>query len=188
MADMSRTPQNVGFVLLLGSLCWGVAGVRNLSAEDDGRFWSFQSVRMTAPPMVRKTEWPQSAIDHFILAKLEEQSLEPTAAADKRTLIRRATFDLTGLPPTPAEIDTFLADSTPDAFAKVVDRLLASPRYGERWGRYWLDVVRYADTAGDNSDFPIPQMRLYRDWVIASFNRDLPYDQFVREQLAGDLL
>jgi hypothetical protein len=108
--------------------------------------------------------------------------------ADKRTLIRRATYDLTGLPPSPEEIAAFLADTSPDAFAKVVDRLLASPRYGERWGRYWLDVVRYADTAGDNSDFPIPQIYRYRDWVIAAFNRDLPYDQFVRQQLAGDLI
>src|SRR5205823_10282613 len=103
-------------------------------------------------------------------------------------LLRRATYDLTGLPPTPEEIDAFLKDTSPDAFARVVERLLASPAYGERWGRHWLDLVRYADTAGDNSDYPVPQMYRYRDWVIAAFNRDLPYDQFVREQLAGDLL
>ncbi len=118
----------------------------------------------------------------------KQKKLKPADDAEKRALIRRATFDLIGLPPTPEEVDAFLADESADAFAKVVDRLLASPHYGERWGRHWLDVVRYADTAGDNSDFPIPQMYRYRDWVIDAFNRDLPYDQFVREQLAGDLL
>jgi len=141
--------------------------------------------------MVRRTEWPQAAIDRFILAKLEEQRLEPTAATDKRTLIRRATFDLTGLPPTPAEIDAFLADESPTAFARIVDRLLASPRYGERWGRHWLDVVRYADARDliqlpAESDFR--EAWRYRDWVVDSFNRDRPYDEFVRQQVAGDLL
>src|SRR5204862_211407 len=129
-----------------------------------------------------------SSIDRFILAGLERKGTAPSAPTGKRTLLRRATFDLIGLPPTTAEIDAFLADDSSGAFARVVDRLLASPQYGERWGRYWLDVVRYADTAGDNSDFPVPQMHLYRDWVIAAFNRDLPYDQFVRAQIAGDLL
>src|SRR5262249_38370356 len=99
-----------------------------------------------------------------------------------------ATYDLIGLPPTQSDVDAFLADSSPDAFAKVVDRLLASPNYGERWGRHWLDVVRYADTAGDASDYPIPKAYLYRDYVIDSFNRDKPYDQFLREQIAGALL
>ena len=112
----------------------------------------------------------------------------PSPRAAKQTLIRRASFDLTGLPPTPQEIDAFLADKSPTAFAKLIDRLLASPRYGERWGRHWLDVVRYSDTAGDASDYPIPQAHLYRDYVIDAFNTDKPYNQFVREQLAGDLL
>ncbi len=128
-----------------------------------------------------------TTIDRFVLAKLEEHGMKPAPAADKRALIRRATYDLTGLPPTPDEVDAFLADDSQDAFARVVDRLLDSPRYGERWGRHWLDVVRYADTAGDNSDYPVPQMHRYRDWVIDAFNRDLPYDEFVRDQLAGDL-
>ena len=114
--------------------------------------------------------------------------LSPVALADKRVLIRRATFDLTGLPPTPEEIDAFLADDSPRAFEKVVDRLLASPAYGERWGRYWLDVAHYADTAGETADFPVPQAYRYRNYVIDSFNSDKPYDQFVREQIAGDLL
>ena len=115
--------------------------------------------------------------------------LKPAADADQRALIRRATYDLTGLPPTPEEVAAFRRRRIRRRLrTRSVDRLLASPRYGERWGRHWLDVVRYADTAGDNSDYPIPQMHRYRDWVIAAFNRDLPYDQFVREQIAGDLL
>jgi hypothetical protein len=151
-------------------------------------WWSFRPIQKPAAPSVKQSRWPANDIDRFILSRLEKENLKPAADAEKRVLIRRATFDLTGLPPTPEEIAAFLKDKSRDAFAKVVDRLLASPSYGERWGRHWLDVVRYADTAGDNSDFPIPQMHRYRDWVISAFNRDLPYDQFVREQLAGDLL
>jgi mono/diheme cytochrome c family protein len=151
--------------------------------------WPFKPIPESVPvPAIRDTTWPQTEIDRFILSGLEKRGLHPVGDADRRTLIRRATFDLLGLPPTPEEIDAFLADASPQAFAKLIDRLLASPHYGERWGRHWLDVVRYADTAGDNSDYPIPQMRLYRDWVIDAFNRDLPYDQFIREQLAGDLI
>ncbi len=151
--------------------------------------WPFVPVpERVAVPAVRDAAWPRTDIDRFLLAKLEERGLRPVADADRRTLIRRATFDLIGLPPTPEEIDAFVNDEAPNAFAKVVERLLASPHYGERWGRHWLDVVRYADTAGDNSDYPIPQMVRYRDWVIDAFNRDLSYDQFLREQLAGDLI
>ncbi len=152
------------------------------------KFWSFRPVADPAPPEVRDRAWPETPIDRFVLARLEEKGLRPGPDADRRTLLRRATFDLTGLPPAPEEIDAFLADASPEAFARVVDRLLASPHYGERWGRHWLDVVRYADTAGDNSDFPIPQARRYRDWVLRSFNEDKPFDGFVREQVAGDLL
>jgi hypothetical protein len=137
---------------------------------------------------VKQTSWPRSSIDRFILAKLEERGLRPAPPADPRVLLRRVTFDLIGLPPTPAEVRAFLDDTSPDAFGKVVDRLLASPRYGERWGRHWMDVVRYADTAGDNADYPVPEARLYRDYIIDSFNADKPYNQFVREQLAGDIL
>ena len=168
-----------------------VAAAEAKSAIDwnKGRqWWSFRPLGKPAAPVVKQVRWPVSDLDRFILARLEKEGLKPAADAEKRVLIRRATFDLTGLPPTSAEIDAFLADKSSRAFAKVVDRLLASPHYGERWGRHWLDVVRYADTAGDNSDFPIPQMHRYRDWVIRAFNRDLPYDQFIREQLAGDLL
>jgi mono/diheme cytochrome c family protein len=151
--------------------------------------WPFTPVPKAVPvPVVRATSWPKTDIDRFILAKLAAKNLTPVGDADKRTLVRRATFDLLGLPPTPAEVEAFLKDTSPDAFETLIDRLLASPHYGERWGRHWLDVVRYSDTAGDNSDFPIPQMALYRDWVIDAINRDLPYDQFVRQQIAGDLM
>ena len=152
------------------------------------QWWSLRPLAEAALPQIQDAAWPANDLDRFILARLESAGLKPAPDAEKRVLIRRATYDLLGLPPTPAEVEAFLADDSPDAFAKVVDRLLASPHYGERWGRHWLDVVRYADTAGDNSDFPIPQMHRYRDWVIASFNRDLPYDEFVRAQIAGDLL
>ena len=151
-------------------------------------FWAFQPIRNPAPPKVRLPRWQANPIDAFVFAKLDEKKLTPAAPASKQTLIRRATLDLTGLPPTPQEVDAFVADKSATAYAKLVDRLLASPRYGERWGRHWLDVVRYSDTAGDASDYPIPQAVLYRDYVINSFNHDKPYDQFLREQLAGDLL
>jgi hypothetical protein len=152
------------------------------------KFWSFQPVKDQQPPRVKNEAWVRSPIDRFILARLEEKGLKPFSDADKVTLIRRATFDLTGLPPTPEEIDEFLADRSSTAFERVVDRLLASPAYGEKWGRHWLDVVRYADTAGDNSDYPVPAAYRYRNYVIESFNKDKPYDQFIREQIAGDLL
>lgn len=151
-------------------------------------YWAFQPVKDGPLPKVKHTVWPLNPIDHFILVKLEEKGLQPVPVADKRTLIRRATFDLIGLPPAPEAIDAFLADQSPEAFSRVVDGLLASPQYGERWGRHWLDLGRYADTAGDNSDYPIPQMYKYRNWVIQAFNQDKPYDQFLREQIAGDLM
>jgi hypothetical protein len=150
--------------------------------------WSFQPVRNPATPTPQDSSWSVAPIDRFILAKLEQQGLKPVPDADRATLIRRATYDLTGLPPTPEETDDFIRDASSGAFAKVLERLLASERYGERWGRHWMDVVRYADTAGDNADYPIPEARLYRDYIIDSFNSDKPYDQFVREQIAGDIL
>jgi hypothetical protein len=152
-------------------------------------FWAFQPVRNPEPPQVREAAWVKGPVDRFILAGLEARGLTPVRAADKRTLIRRATFDLIGLPPTPAEVDAFLKDTAPDAFAKVVDQLLASPHYGERWGRYWLDVARYSDDKLDSErDNPYPNAFRYRDWVIQAFNDDMPYDLFVKAQIAGDLL
>jgi hypothetical protein len=137
---------------------------------------------------VKKDSWPRTPVDRFVLAALEGHGMSPSPPADRRTLLRRVTFDLTGLPPSPLEIEAFLNDSSPDAYEKVVERLLGSPHYGERWGRHWLDVARYADTAGETADFPAPHAWRYRNYVIEAFNRDKPYDQFVREQIAGDVL
>ena len=150
--------------------------------------WSLAPVMDPAPPPVKDPAWAATSIDPFILARIGAQGLTPAPKADPLTLIRRVTFDLTGLPPTPEEIDAFAADAGPDAFAKVVDRLLASPHYGGHWGRHWLDVVRYADTAGDTADYPLPEAWRYRNYVIDAFNADKPYDVFLREQIAGDIL
>jgi hypothetical protein len=151
------------------------------------RHWAFEPVRAAEPPAD-----PSGTIDHpidrFVEAKRTAAGLSAVEPADRRTLMRRVTFDLTGMPPTPAEMAAFLADDRVGAYERLVERLLASPRYGERWGRHWLDVARYADTGGDNADYPVPELALYRDYVIDAFNADMPYDQFVREQLAGDLL
>jgi mono/diheme cytochrome c family protein len=155
----------------------------------EGRdFWAFQPPRLLDPPPVNETRWVQSPIDRFVLAGLEANALHPAPAADKRQLIRRATFDLHGLPPTIEEVEAFLADASPGAFARVVDRLLASPRYGERWGRRWLDLARYADSNGMDENMAMAHAWRYRDYVVSAFNRDLPYDQFICQQLAGDLL
>ncbi len=153
------------------------------AASAEPGWWSFKRVRRPAPPAGQA-----NPIDGFVQAKLDEKRLKPAGAADKRTLIRRATFDLHGLPPTPAEADAFLADTSTDAFAKVVDRLLESKRYGERWGRHWLDVVRYADTGGFETDVYFPNAWRYRDDVIGAFNDDKPYNRFVQERVAGDEL
>jgi hypothetical protein len=152
------------------------------------KFWAFQPIRDYAPPAVKNQTWCKSPIDRFILAELEKKGLSPARSASRLALLRRATFDLTGLPPTEQEIQDFLSDRSSNAFVKVVDRLLASPRYGERWGRHWLDVARYADSAGADEDIRYPYAYRYRDYVIEAFNRDLPYEQFIKEQLAGDLL
>lgn len=156
--------------------------------EDEKKFWAFQPLTNPVTPKVKNSAWVKTPIDAFVLARLEEKNLQPAPPADKLTLLRRATFDLTGLPPSEQEIKDFLADSSPKAFEKVVERLLASPRYGEKWGRNWLDVARYADSTGNDEDHRYPFAWKYRDYVIESFNNDLPYDQFVREQIAGDLL
>ena len=148
--------------------------------------WAFKPVSAIELP----SNWVDQAgteIDYFILAELDKRGIEPNGPADRRALLRRAYFDLIGLPPTPEQVEAFLGDDSPQAFAKVVDALLASPHYGERWGRHWLDLARYGDTSGDAADTPIPEARLYRDYVIDAFNQDMPYDQFITEQIAGDL-
>ena len=152
------------------------------------QFWSFRPVRDAAPPEPRDDTWSRSAIDRFILARMASEGLRPAPVADRRTLLRRITFDLTGLPPTPGEIEAFLADPAPDAFTRVVERLLSSPHYGERWGRHWLDLVRWAETNGHEFDNNKLDAWRFRDYVIESFNNDLPYDRFLEEQIAGDLL
>jgi len=151
-------------------------------------YWAFQPVKKSPLPAVKDKAWVKTPIDAFILAKLEENKLRPNPRADKLTLLRRVTIDVTGLPPTQEEIQAFLSDKSPDAWEKVVDRLLASPAYGERWGRHWLDVARYADSNGFKADETRPNVWRYRDYVIKAFNDDKPYDRFVKEQIAGDEL
>jgi len=160
---------------------------REIEAENH---WSFQPVKAPELPAVKDADWPRDRLDHFILTKLEAENLNPVADAGRRTLIRRATLELTGLPPTPEEISAFLADPAPDpdALAEVVDRLLASDQFGPRWGRHWLDVARYGESSGYSRNMLYPYAWRYRNWVIDAFNDDKPYDQFVREQIAGDLL
>ena len=153
------------------------------------KFWAFQPPQKASLPQVKEADWPKTPIDHFILAKLEAEGLKPVKAADRRALIRRATFDLTGLPPTPDEVNAFVNDPSLNAFATVVDRLLSSPHYGERWGRYWLDVARYAeDQAHTFAVVPNTNAYRYRDWVIEAFNADMPFDRFVKLQIAADLI
>ncbi len=164
-----------------------------MTAEAARQWWSFQPLRSVEPPeLVPPTndasDVSNQAVDRFVMAGLQTHSLTRNPVADRRTLIRRVTFDLTGLPPTPQEIQAFLADESADAWSRVIDRLLDSPAYGERWGRHWLDIARYADTAGDGADYPVREAYKYRNWVIDAFNRNLPYDQFIQQQIAGDLL
>jgi mono/diheme cytochrome c family protein len=161
---------------------WPVSNVAAANAEPS--WWSFKKIRRPAVP----AGGAANPVDAFVNAKLAEMKLKPAGAADRRTLIRRATVDLHGLPPSPQEIDAFVNDPAPDAYEKLIDRLLASPRYGERWGRHWLDVVRYADTGGFETDVYFPNAWRYRDYVIRAFNDDKPYDRFVQEQVAGDEL
>ena len=151
--------------------------------------WAFKPSRKPdVPTRFRASHAGSNPIDAFIFSTLQGQGMAPAGPAEPAVLLRRITFDLTGLPPTPEELGNFLKRPTEKAYADVVERLLASPHYGERWGRHWMDVARYADTAGDNADYPVPEIRLYRDYIINAFNQDMPYDQFVEEQLAGDIL
>jgi len=150
--------------------------------------WAWQPLTDPAVPEVKNTTWPVDNLDRFILAKLEAKNLPPVGDADSTTLIRRVTYDLTGLPPTPEEVDAFVHDTAPDALAKVVDRLLASKQFGERWGRHWLDVARYGESTGPSRNIPYPHAWKYRDYVLDAVNNDIPYNRFIQEQIAGDLL
>ncbi len=195
LQDLKRIVQSLTLLVACAALCSIAAQEPNSKltpsttfTDAERSFWSFQPIVNPAAPAVGETNWPKSRLDQFILAGLEARGLRPAPPADKRTLIRRATFDLVGVPPTPEEVENFLADDSPDSFAKVIDRLLSSPHYGERWGRHWLDVSRYADSNGMDENMAYGNAWRYRDYVVRSFNCDKPYDQFVREQLAGDLI
>jgi mono/diheme cytochrome c family protein len=166
---------------------WPAAGIK-VADEKPAQHWAFVPVRKPAVPKVKNATWVRNPIDAFVLADLERKGLQPSPEADRRTLLRRVTVDLTGLQPTPDEIAAFLADRSPTAYEKVVARLLASPNYGERWGQHWLDVVRFADTNGFELDADRPQAWRYRDYVVRALNQDVPYNRFLTEQVAGDLL
>ena len=166
----------------------GTAVVEKPNWEKAKKHWAFKAPRKPTLPEVKQTEWAQTDIDRFIFSKLKEHSLRPANHADRRTLIRRLFFDLNGVPPQPKEVEDFVANKDPQAYSKLVDRLLASESFGERWGRHWLDVARYAESSGKETNLAYPHAWRYRDYVIDSFNADKPYNQFIREQLAGDLM
>ena len=170
------------------ALCLLLAPISSAKADEpaNASHWSFRPTTRSRPPKVTQSSWVRNPVDAFILAELEANDLKPAAEADRATLLRRLTFDLTGLPPTPEEIDAFLNDKRPDAYERVVERLLASPRYGERWAQHWLDLARFADTDGFEFDQTRPDAWRYRDWVVSALNRDVPYDRFLTLQLAGD--
>ncbi len=174
-------------LLALACSVWAMSDNLPFTAEQRNH-WAYKKVVKPTVPVVKQRAWVKTPVDAFILAKLEAQGITPSPAADKITLLRRVSFDLTGLPPTPAEIDAFLADKSPKAFARVVDRLLSSPHYGEKWARHWLDLARYAESDGFKADDTRPHVWRYRDYVIKAFNNDKPYDRFIKEQIAGDEL
>jgi Protein of unknown function (DUF1549)/Protein of unknown function (DUF1553) len=185
-------PKTIPTLALLAVAIVGVRAAEPEKAIDwktERQFWSLRPVVRPQPPAVADSAWAKTTIDRFVLAKLEEKGLKPVGPAGKRELLRRATFDLIGLPPTPEEVDSFMKDNSADAFARVIDRLLKSPHYGERWGRHWLDVARYAeDQAHTFAVKPYTEAWRYRDWVIAAFNDDVSFDRFVKLQLAADLM
>lgn len=197
---------NLLHLLLLALPLWGVAGslpgvaespaaasegnggMRRMGLEDGRRFWSFVPPKAPPSPALIAGDWPRKELDRYVLARLEAQGLQPVQDADPRILLRRLGFDLTGLPPDPAMVERYVEAPTRGALERIVDELLASPRFGERWGRHWLDVARYAESTGKERNYAFPEAWRYRDWVIAAVNADLPYDEFVRRQVAGDLL
>ena len=187
-----REPAPILLPIIIGSLLLKPAPLpaedKDAKLGESGRLWALEKLEKPAKPEVRETNWPRLPIDHFVLEKIEQSGLTPTRQADKRTLVRRAYLDLHGLPPTTAQLKSFLEDRRPDAWKRLIDEILASPRYGERWGRHWLDVARYADSNGMDEDIVHPVAFRYRDYVIACFNDDKPFDRFIIEQLAGDLM
>ena len=165
----------------------GFIWIQDSKTMKTSSWWAFETLQQPSLPAVKNKQWINTPVDAFILQKLEENNLQPASPANKLTLLRRATFDLHGIPPSEQEIKDFLDDSGPNAFPRLIDRLLASPRYGEQWARHWLDVARYADSSGLDEDVTMPYAWRYRDYVIETFNQDIPYNQFIREQIAGDL-
>src|SRR6266581_638977 len=195
MRTLPHVFRNVAVLSLVcaGGACAGLdaetGSVRPLAQVlDKSDWWSFKPATRPPLPSVKTKNWARNPIDVFILAKLEQEKLSPSREADRRTLIRRLSFDLIGLPPSPKEVAHFVADRGPSAYEQLVERLLDSPRYGERWARHWLDTVHFADTHGYDKDKTRPHAWPYRDYVIRSFNQDEPYSRFVEEQLAGDVL
>ncbi len=192
--DRLSIPCSTGFIRALLVVVFVTGAGISLTRADEGprrepqTHWSFQPIRSPVPPVTRNRSWVKSPIDAFILRKLEDEGLEPAPAASRLVWLRRASFDLLGLPPSPEEIERFLGDERPDADERLIDRLLASPQYGERWGRHWLDVVRYADTGGFEADLLYPSAWRFRDYVIRSLDADKPFDHFIQEQIAGDEL
>ncbi len=164
------------------------ANAKKVSLSESRSFWSFRKPVSSTVPAVRDSAWPKTDIDRFILAKLEVKQLHPVSDADRETLVRRMYFDLIGIPPTPEQIDAFIKDGSSDAYGQLIDRLLKSPQFGERWGRHWLDIARFGESSGKERNIPFPYAWRYRDYVIDSFNEDKSYDRFIREQVAGDLL
>ena len=180
--------KTISISLLVVIAALGAEVAKDRFRPQQRKYWAFQRVVRPSLPDLRQRVWGRNAIDSFVLAKLEAKGITPGADADKVTLLRRVSLDLTGLPPTPEEMSVFLSDKSTDAYEKAVDRLLASPRYGERWARHWLDLARYAESEGFKADEFRPNVWRYRDYVIQSFNEDKPYDRFVKEQIAGDEL
>src|SRR6185437_1920818 len=175
----------LGCILAYGAAVERIAKPANGLPAINRNLWSFKKPVEPAVPRVNDAQWARNDVDRFILARLEEKGLSPSSQADRRTLIRRATYDLLGLAPTSQEVDAFIADASPDAYENLIERLLASPRYGERWGRYWLDLARYSDTKGyayAREERQFFHAWNYRDWVIKSLNEDLPYDRFLMLQ------
>jgi hypothetical protein len=184
----STFPAAIALLMATGATCFAA---KPPTLEEGRKHWAYQPLNQGGPPPVKNNAWPKNEVDRFILAKLESAGMQPSPEADPATLIRRVTLDLTGLPPSPEEVVAFVGESPSshasyEAYERLIDRLLASPRYGERWGRHWLDLARYADTGGVHNDLDRPYAWKYRDYVIASFNEDKPYARFIAEQLAGD--
>lgn len=173
----------------VAALCAAMTPAQAGDQRRAGRdWWSLQPLRRVAVPSVDVSQWPINPIDYFILHRLKKETLAPSPMADRRTLIRRLSFDLTGLPPTAREVEAFVNDSSPGAYERLVDRLLDSPHYGERWARHWLNIARYGESQGFERNKFRPNAWKYRDFVVEAFNSDMPYDRFVRWQIAGDML